>query len=114
LLDLFDTNEFQISEQQFPTHFSPAGNGEVPNIMVHKTVRVSINVVSNILDLDNVPIVFQLLDLLRTNNPSDPVDKFTDWQRFQNLTSEIISPRIQINSGTENEKAAGNFIFSTA
>jgi hypothetical protein len=30
---------------------------------------------------------------------SDPVEKFTDWEQFQSLASEIILPRIQINFG---------------
>jgi hypothetical protein len=28
----------------------------------------------------------------------DTVDKFTDWEWFQNLASELFWPRIQINS----------------
>jgi hypothetical protein len=31
----------------------------------------------------------------------DPIDKFTDWEWFQSLASEWISPRIQINLGEE-------------
>ena len=29
LLDLFGINEFEISAPQSPTHYSPAGNGDV-------------------------------------------------------------------------------------
>jgi exonuclease III len=35
LLELFDNNEFEISAPQSPTHYSPAGNGDVLNIVVH-------------------------------------------------------------------------------
>jgi hypothetical protein len=59
-----------------------------------------------------VPIVFHLLDHIRTVNLSDPVEKFTDWKRFQSLASELISPRIQINSEEEADKAACNFTAS--
>jgi hypothetical protein len=58
------------------------------------------------LDSVHLPIVFHLLEHIRTRNLSDPVDKFTDWKRFQSLASELISPRIQFNSGEEAEKAA--------
>jgi hypothetical protein len=39
---------------------------------------------------------------------------FTDWERFQSLASELISPRIQINLGEEADKAACDFIASVA
>jgi hypothetical protein len=67
-----------------------------------------------ILDSDNIPIVFHLLDHVRTRNLLDPADKFTDWKWFQSLASELISPRIQINSGEEADKAASNFTASIA
>jgi hypothetical protein len=37
---------------------------------------------------------------------SEPFEKFADWERFQNLASNLISPRIEINSGVEADKAA--------
>jgi hypothetical protein len=43
-----------------------------------------------------------------------PVDRFTDWQRFQTLASELISSRIQINSEGRSNKTAGDFIASIA
>jgi len=36
LLDLFDNNEFEISAPQSPTRYSPAGNGDVLDIVVHQ------------------------------------------------------------------------------
>jgi hypothetical protein len=51
---------------------------------------------SHILETGHLPIVFHLLDYVRTTNLSDPVDKFIDWVRFQNLAFQLISPRIQI------------------
>jgi hypothetical protein len=39
----------------------------------------------------------------------DRVEKFIDWKRFQNLASELISPRLQTGSGEESDKAARNF-----
>jgi hypothetical protein len=37
------------------------------------------------------------------------VGKFKDWELFQSLASELISPRIQINSEDEADKAARDF-----
>jgi hypothetical protein len=37
-----------------------------------------------------------------------------DWERFQSLASELISPRIQINSEKEADKAARDFTVSIA
>jgi hypothetical protein len=59
-----------------PTHYnySPKRNGDVLDIVVHKNVRLSEVIVSDILDLDYLPIVFHLLDHIRTRILSDPVN----------------------------------------
>jgi hypothetical protein len=44
----------------------------------------------------------------------EPVEKFTDWEQFQNLASELILPRIQINSGEDANKGAHNFTATIA
>jgi hypothetical protein len=44
----------------------------------------------------------------------DPVEKFTDWERFQSLASALVSPRVEINSCAETDKAARDFVASTA
>jgi hypothetical protein len=100
---------FEISTPQCPTHYSPAGNCDVLDIVVHKNIRLSEFIVSDILDSDHLPIVLHFLDNFRTLNLTDSVDKFTDWERFQRLASELISPRIQINSGAETDKEAIDF-----
>jgi hypothetical protein len=56
-----------------------SGNGDVLDIVVHKNVRLSEVSVSDILDSDHLPVIFHLLDHIRTRNLSDPVDNFTDW-----------------------------------
>jgi hypothetical protein len=106
LLSWLHINEFEISAPQCPTHYFPTGNGDIVDILVHKNVRLSEVSVSDILDSDHIPIVFKLLDHIRNRNLSDPVDKLIDWERFQILASELISPRIQINSGEEADKVA--------
>jgi hypothetical protein len=87
-------NEFEISAPDFPTHYSPAGNGDVLDIHVHKNIRMSEFTVSDILDSENLPIVSHTLDRVRTRNLTNPMDKLTDWEWFQRLASEWISLRI--------------------
>jgi hypothetical protein len=38
------------------------------------------------------------MDHFSARDISAPVEKHTDWERFRSLTSEIISPRIQIDT----------------
>jgi hypothetical protein len=84
----------------------------VLDIVLHN-VWLSEVIVSDILDSGHLPIVFHLLDHIRTRNLSDTVDKYTDWERFQNLVYELISYRIQINSGAA-DKAARDLTASIA
>jgi hypothetical protein len=98
----------EISAPQIPTR-SPAGN-----VDVLKNVRLSEIIVSDILDSGHLPIVFHMLNHIRTRNLSNPVDKFTDWEGFQSLVSELISPRSQINSRKDANKAARDFAISIA
>jgi hypothetical protein len=99
LLHLFDVNQFEISAPQCPTHYSHNGNGNVLDIVVRQNIRVSDVIVSDILDSDHLPIIFHILDHVKIRNLSDPIEKFTDWDRFQSLASELISPKIEIKSG---------------
>jgi hypothetical protein len=114
LLDLFGTSDFEISAPQCPTHYSPAGNYDVLDTVVHQNVHLSEVTLSDVLDLDHLPIVFHIMDHVTIRNLSDPVEKFTDWERFQSLASDLVSPRIQINSGVEADKAARDFIAPIA
>jgi hypothetical protein len=54
------------------------------------------------------------LDHVKIRNVSKPIEIFTDWDRFQSLASELILPRMEINSGVESDKAARNFAASIA
>jgi hypothetical protein len=81
------------------THYSPAANGDVLDFIMHKNIQMSEVIFSEILDSVHILIIFHLLDHIRDRNLLDPVDKFTDWEQFQSLASELISPTIQINSG---------------
>jgi hypothetical protein len=86
----------------------------VLDIVVHKNVRLSEVIVSDILDSDHLSIIFHLLDHNRSRNLSDPVDKFTDWEWFKRLASELVSPKIQINWEEETDKSAHDFTACTA
>jgi hypothetical protein len=66
LLNLFDASEFEISASQLPTHYSPAGNGDLVDIVVHQNIRPSGVVVSDVLDSDYLSIVFHTLDHVKT------------------------------------------------
>jgi hypothetical protein len=79
----------------------------VLDIVVHITV-------CDILDSDHLPIVFHILDHIRTKKLSEPLEKFTDWELFQSLTLTLISPRIEINSWIEADKAACHLVASIA
>jgi hypothetical protein len=81
----------------------------VLDIVVHQNIRISDVIVSDILDSDHLPIIFHILDHVKIRNLSDPIEKLTDWDRFQNVASELISPKIEIKSGVEADKAAREF-----
>jgi hypothetical protein len=53
LIALFDLSFFEISAPQCPTHYSPAGNGDVLDIVIQRNIRVSDVTVSDILDSDH-------------------------------------------------------------
>jgi hypothetical protein len=114
IMDLFDMNEFKISASQCPTHYSLVGNGDVLDVVIHKNIRVSNAIVSDILDSDHLPIVFHILRCVIIRNISEPIEKFTAWGWFQSLASELISCKIKIKSGVEDNRAAHNFTASIA
>jgi hypothetical protein len=108
LLNLLNLNEFELSALQCPTHHSAVGNG------MQKNIQLSEVIVFDILGSDHIPIIFHLLDHIRTRNLLDPVDKFMDWEWFQSLVSELILHRIKINPGEVADKVAHNFTASVA
>jgi hypothetical protein len=63
---------------------------------------------------DHLPIIVHMLDDVKMRNLSEPIEEFTDWERFQSLASDLISPRVEINTGVETDKAARYFTSSIA
>jgi hypothetical protein len=114
LLDLFVSSNFKISAPQYPTHFVSDGRGDVVDIVVHKDVRLSEVRVLDIMDSDHLPIIFCILDHVKAREILDPLEIFTDWERFKSLASALVSPRIEINSCTEADKAVRDFEVSIA
>jgi hypothetical protein len=86
----------------------------VLDIVVHRNIRLSNVIVSDILDSDHFPILFHILDHIKMTKLWETTEKFTDWERFQNLASDVISPRVEINLGVEADKAERDFTSSIA
>jgi hypothetical protein len=63
----------------------------------------------DILNSDHLSIVLYILDHVEIRNLSEPIEIFTDSDRFQSLAPELISPRIETNSGVDADKASRNF-----
>jgi hypothetical protein len=89
------------------------GNGDVLDIVVHQNIRVSDVTVSDILLSEHLPILSHILDHVKIRNLSEPIEKFKDWDWFQSLDNELISPNIEIKLGVDADKAARNFTAST-
>jgi len=92
LLNLQDNRDFQISAPQCPIHYTPSGNGDVLDIVLHRNVRISEVTVLDILDSDHLSILFHMLYHVSIRDISAPVEIHTDWERFQNPASDLISP----------------------
>jgi len=110
LLDIQDNSDFHISMPQCPTHYSPQGNGDVLDIVVHRNVRLSDVRVSDVLTWNHLPI----LDHFGARDVLFPVEILTDWERFRSLFSDLISPRIHTDAAADDDRAACNFAASTA
>jgi hypothetical protein len=86
----------------------------VLHIVVHQNIRLSHVGVSDILEYDHLPMVLHILNLVTTNKLLEPLEKFTVWEGFQGLDSNLLSPRMEINSGLEAVKAVREFTASIA
>jgi hypothetical protein len=114
IMALFDLSEFENSAPQCPTHYSSAGNGDLVDILVHQNIRLLNVMVSDSLDSVHLPIIFHILEHVKVGILSDPIEQFTDWDQFQSLASELIRPRIEINSEVEADKVGRDSTASIA
>jgi hypothetical protein len=92
LLNLLDKNDFQITTPQYPTHYTPQGNGDALDIVLTKSVRLPDVTVSDILESDHLPTFSHILDNVKVKETLNEVEIFTHWERFQSLASESVSP----------------------
>jgi hypothetical protein len=53
--------------------------------------------------------MFCTLDHIKAREILDPVEKFTDWERFQSRASALVSPTMEINLFIEADKAGRDF-----
>jgi hypothetical protein len=70
--------------------------------------------VSDILDAEHLPVLFHIPDHISARDILAPVEIHADSERFRSLASEFISPRIQIDTVDEAQKAACNIEASIA
>jgi hypothetical protein len=80
----------------YPTHFVTNGGGDVLVIVVHKGVRLSEVRVLDIMDSVYLPIMFCILDDIKARKILNPVEIFSDCERFQCLASALVSPSMEI------------------
>lgn len=71
-------------------------------------------IVTDILDLDHLPVKFSILDPIRRREALYLVEKVTDWKLFQSLASELLFLSIQIHSSNKSDEAARDFAASIA
>jgi hypothetical protein len=81
---------------------------------VHRNVQISDVTVSDVLASYYLPTLFHNLESVSARDISVPVEIHTDWTRFRSLTSDLISPRTQIDTSDEAERAGCIFAASIA
>jgi hypothetical protein len=79
-----------ISAPQFSTHYTPDCRGDVLDVVVRQNVRPSEVTVTDTLDSDHLPIMFSILEPVRTRKALDPVENLIHWELFQTLASELV------------------------
>jgi hypothetical protein len=62
--------------------------------------------VSGVLDSDHLPDLLHILVHVSVRDALAPADIYTGWERFRSLTCDLTSPRIQIDTVDEAERAA--------
>jgi hypothetical protein len=108
LLELFVSSDFIISNPQF-LHVKLLMGGVMFSTLCPTRTSDCQIIVSDFLDSDHLPIVFSVLDPVRTSEALDPAEKFTDWELFRSLVSDLISPSSHIYSSEKGDKLAADF-----
>jgi hypothetical protein len=75
-LELFVSCNFEVSTPEYSTHYTPDGRGDVLDTVIHQNVRLPEVSVTDILNSAHLPIMFSILDPVRTKEDLHPVEKF--------------------------------------
>jgi hypothetical protein len=102
------------STRNYFIHYSQSGTGDVLDMVIHNRIILPNILDSAIFVSDNILIILQILVHVRRKKFLELRKNWTDWKRFQSLTSNFISSRNEINSGVEADKAACDFTASVA
>lgn len=62
----------------------------MPEIVVHRIVRLSYVIVSDVLESDHLLILFHILNHVSATNTLVPVEIHIDGKRFRSVASDII------------------------
>jgi hypothetical protein len=69
---------------------------DIFDIVIHQNVRLSDVTVSDVLDSDHLPVIFNILDYVSARDPLAWVGARTDWDLFRSPASDLIQPQLQI------------------
>jgi hypothetical protein len=81
----------QLIQHFSAIHYSPVGNGNILDTVVHQNIRLSVVIVSDIPDSEPLLVVLHVLYHVNVENLSEPVKKSIDSEWFQSLASDLIS-----------------------
>jgi hypothetical protein len=109
ILRLFDASQFEISAPQCPTHYSHAVSGDVLDIVVYQSIRVSDVIVSDIMGSDHLTIVFHILVKLKLGISRNLLKNLQYWSGFKALPQNKFLLESKLTRGVEADKAARDF-----
>jgi hypothetical protein len=78
ILGIIVSSNFEIPAPQCCMHYTPDGRGDVLIVVVHQNVRLLEVIITDILDSDHLPVMFSVMDPVRTREALDPGEKLTD------------------------------------
>jgi hypothetical protein len=82
-LELFLSLNFEISAPQTSTHYTPRSRGHVLDIIVRQNVRLSDVTVTDIIDSDHLPIMFNI--------------PLKNWQTGNSFKASILNSYLEIS-----------------
>jgi hypothetical protein len=103
LMAVFNLSEFEISAPKCPIIILLL---EMVTCWILRSTKILVSdiTLSDIFYSDHLPIIFHILDHVKIRNLSEPIEKFTDWDRLKSPASKLESPKIEINLGVKAKK----------